>query len=50
MPNGQGGEKRPAHAVSRAKVWRRSRLAEIEDEREELKSGASQLGGQGPGG
>ena len=47
MPKGPRGEKRPADAVSRAVMVAKIATGEIEDERDELKSAAAQLGSKG---
>lgn len=47
MPKGPRGEKRPADAIGLAVMIGRIATGEIEDEREELKSAAAQLGSKG---
>lgn len=47
MPKGPRGEKRPADAVSRAVMVARIATGEIEDERDEVRSAAAQLGSLG---
>ena len=47
MPKGPRGEKRPADAIGAAVMVGRIATGEIEDEREELKSAAAQLGRKG---
>lgn len=47
MPKGPNGEKRPADAIGRAVMIGKIATGEIEDEREELKSAAAQLGSEG---
>lgn len=47
MPKGPQGQKRPADAIGRAVKIARIATGEIEDEREELKSAAAQLGSKG---
>lgn len=47
MPKGPRGEKRPADAVGAAVMVGRIATGEIEDERDELKSAAAQLGSKG---
>lgn len=47
MPKGPRGEKRPADAIGLAVMVGRIATGEIEDERDELKSAAAQLGSKG---
>ncbi|MCB2060056.1 MAG: hypothetical protein R3E09_02480 [Novosphingobium sp.] len=47
MPKGPRGEKRPADAIGRAIKIAKIATGEIEDERDELKSAAAQLGSKG---
>jgi hypothetical protein len=47
MPKGPRGEKRPADAIGRAVMVGRIATGEIEDEREQVKSAAAQLGKRG---
>lgn len=47
MPKGPRGEKRPADAIGLAVMIGKIATGEIEDEREELKSAAAQLGSKG---
>lgn len=47
MPRGPRGEKRPADAVSRAVMVAKIATGEIDDERDEVKSAAAQLGSLG---
>lgn len=47
MPKGPNGEKRPADAIGLAVMVGKIATGEIEDEREELKSAAAQLGSKG---
>jgi hypothetical protein len=47
MPKGPRGEKRPADAIGAAIMVGRIATGEIEDERDELKSAAAQLGRKG---
>ena len=47
MPKGPRGEKRPADAIGLAVMVGKIATGEIEDEREELKSAAAQLGSKG---
>lgn len=47
MPKGPRGEKRPVDAISRAVMIGKIATGEIEDERDELKSAAAQLGSKG---
>lgn len=47
MPKGPHGEKRPADAIGRAVMIGKIATGEIEDEREEIKSAAAQLGSKG---
>lgn len=47
MPKGPQGQKRPADAIGRAVHIAKIATGEIEDEREELKSAAAQLGSKG---
>ncbi len=47
MPKGPRGEKRPADAIGRAVMIAKIATGEVEDEREELKSAAAQLGSKG---
>lgn len=47
MPKGPRGEKRPADAIGRAVMIGKIATGEIQDERDELKSAAAQLGSKG---
>jgi hypothetical protein len=47
VPKGPRGEKRPADAIGLAVMIGKIATGEIEDEREELKSAAAQLGSKG---
>jgi hypothetical protein len=47
MPKGPRGEKRPADAVARAVMVGRIATGEIEDERDEVRTAAAQLGSLG---
>lgn len=47
MPKGPRGEKRPADVIGRAVMVARIATGEIEDERDELRSAAVQLGSKG---
>jgi hypothetical protein len=47
MPKGPRGEKRPADAVGRAIKVAKIATGEIQDERDDLKSAAAQLGSKG---
>ena len=47
MPKGPKGEKRPADAIARAVMIAKIATGEVEDERDELKSAAAQLGRKG---
>ena len=47
MPKGPRGEKRPADAIGAAIMVGRIATGEVEDERDELKSAAAQLGSKG---
>lgn len=47
MPKGPRGEKRPADAIGLAVMIGKIATGEIEDERDELKSAAAQLGSKG---
>jgi hypothetical protein len=47
MPKGPNGEKRPADAIGLAVMIGKIATGEIEDETEELKSAAAQLGSKG---
>ena len=47
MPKGPRGEKRPADAIGAAIMVGRIATGEVEDERNELKSAAAQLGSKG---
>ena len=47
MPKGPRGEKRPADAIGRAVHIAKIAIGEIEDERDDLKSAAAQLGSKG---
>jgi hypothetical protein len=47
MPKGPNGQKRPADAVGLAVLIGKIATGEAEDERDELKSAAAQLGSEG---
>jgi len=47
MPKGPRGEKRPADAIGLAVMVGKIATGEIEDERDEIKSAAAQLGSKG---
>ncbi len=47
MPKGPNGQKRPADAVGLAVMIGKIATGEVDDEREELKSAAAQLGSKG---
>jgi hypothetical protein len=47
MPKGPRGEKRPADAIGLAVMIGKIATGEIEDERDELKSAAAELGSKG---
>jgi hypothetical protein len=47
MPKGPRGEKRPADAIGLAVMIGKIATGEIEDERDDLKSAAAQLGSKG---
>lgn len=47
MPKGPRGEKRPADAIGRAVQIAKIATGEIEDERDDVKSAAAQLGSLG---
>lgn len=47
MPKGPRGEKRPADAIGLAVMIGKIATGEAEDERDELKSAAAQLGSKG---
>jgi len=47
MPKGPRGEKRPADAIGAAIMVGRIATGEVEDEQDELKSAAAQLGSKG---
>ena len=47
MPKSPRGEKRPADAIGRAVMVARIATGEIEEERDELRSAAAQLGSKG---
>jgi len=47
MPKGPRGEKRPADAIGLAVMIGKIATGEIEDERDEIKSAAAQLGSKG---
>lgn len=47
MPKGPRGEKRPADAIGLAVMVGRIATGEIEDQRDDLKSAAAQLGSKG---
>ena len=47
MPKGPRGEKRPADAIGLAVMVGKIATGEVEDERDELKSAAAQLGSKG---
>ena len=47
MPKGPRGEKRPADAIGRAVMIAKIATGEIDDEREDMKSAAAQLGSLG---
>lgn len=47
MPKGPRGEKRPADAIGLAVMVGRIATGEMEDERDDLKSAAAQLGSKG---
>ena len=47
MPKGPRGEKRPADAIGRAIKVAKIATGEIEDERDEIKSAAAELGRKG---
>lgn len=47
MPKGPRGEKRPADAIGLAVLIGKIATGEVEDERDDLKSAAAQLGSKG---
>lgn len=47
MPKGPRGEKRPADAIGRAVQIAKIATGEVEDERDDVKSAAAQLGSLG---
>jgi len=47
MPKGPRGEKRPADAIGLAVMIGKIATGEVEDERDDLKSAAAQLGSKG---
>lgn len=47
MPKGPRGEKRPADAIGLAVLVGKIATGEVEDERDDLKSAAAQLGSKG---
>lgn len=47
MPKGPRGEKRPADAIGLAVMVGKIATGEVEDERDEIKSAAAQLGSKG---
>ena len=47
MPKGPRGEKRPADAIGRAVMIGKIATGEIEDERDDLRTAAAQLGSKG---
>ena len=47
MPKGPRGEKRPADAIGRAVLIAKIATGEVEDDRDDLKSAAAQLGSKG---
>jgi hypothetical protein len=47
MPKGPNGEKRPADAIGLAVLVGKIATGEVEDERDDLKSAAAQLGSKG---
>jgi len=47
MPKGPRGEKRPADAIGRAVLIAKIATGEVEDERDDLKNAAAELGRKG---
>ncbi|MDP8993404.1 MAG: RNA-binding protein [Pseudomonadota bacterium] len=47
MPKGPRGEKRPADAIGRAVLIGKIATGEVEDERDEVRSAAAELGRRG---